>query len=328
MIQEIIARYQKEKLLEHIALRVGNREGVALEYFSDGVNERTFFDVASVTKIFCTTTLFLIALDQKKVGLTDTLSNYFDCPADKAGITLYQLLTHSAGLGGRDWASYKGEGADFILRASLAYSSGEKVQYNCEGFVLLGMILEKVYGMPLEKAFEIFVKTPLGVRETCFNIGAVENIVDANEGFSAPGTTSNPIPRALGGVAGNAGLFSNLHELTALIKLIQNHGAPLFGEETFALAAQNHTAHLNESRGLGFYYVDRRDEMMSPFFADGAIGHRGHTGQAVFCHPESGRYAVILTDATKCAHAQGHRDSRAVHALHRELHQVIKEQLL
>lgn len=64
--------------------------------------------------------------------------------------------------------------------------------------------------------------------------------------------------RYLGGVAGNAGLFSNLADLTRFAKMLLAKGAPLFLEKTFALAAQNHTKGMSAARGLGYLYVDAR----------------------------------------------------------------------
>lgn len=328
-MKNVITRYMAQGLVKNIAVRVGNREGVLMEYYSEGLDEQTLFDVASVTKIFCTTTLFLIALDQKKLSPAQRLGEFFACPADKKEITLFQLLTHSSGFGAVPlWERPAGCSAEeFILNYPLAYPTGSRVVYNCAGFVLLGKILEKTFEMGLDQAFEEYIKKPLGLKVSGYNAGPVGNIVDANEGCSAPGVTSNETALELGGVSGNAGLFANIEELTAFIKVLQNRGAPLYSEAVFDLARKNYTPHLEESRGMGFYYVDRRSEMMAPLFPDGAIGHRGHTGQAVFCDPDTGLYAIILTDATKCVHALGDTDSRRVHALHREIHSAIKENL-
>ena len=102
----------------------------------------------------------------------------------------------------------------------------------------------------------------------------------------------------LGGIAGNAGLFSNLSDVTKYVEFIQNRGKPLIKEETFLLAAQNHTAEMSESRGLGYLYVDGRYQQTGGLFEDGAIGHCGHTGQSVFVDYRSGLYVIILSDAT------------------------------
>jgi CubicO group peptidase (beta-lactamase class C family) len=238
-------------------------------------------------------------------------------------------LTHSSGLAAVPlWERPAGCSVEeFILNYPLAYPVGSRVVYNCAGFVLLGKILEKTFGMGLDQAFEEYIKKPLGLKASGYNVGPVSNIVDANEGCSNPGFSSNETAQELGGVSGNAGLFANIEELTAFIKVLQNRGAPLYSAAAFDMARKNYTADLEESRGLGFYYVDRRSEMMAPLYPDGAIGHRGHTGQAVFCDPESGLYAIILTDATKCAHALGDTDSSRVHALHRDIHWAIKENL-
>ena len=76
----------------------------------------------------------------------------------------------------------------------------------------------------------------------------------------------------------------------------------MIDEQTFLSAVQNRTAGMRESRGLGFLYVDERYKQTGQLFADGAIGHCGHTGQSIFVDYRSGLYAIILSDATITTH--------------------------
>ena len=122
--------------------------------------------------------------------------------------------------------------------------------------------------------------------------------VNANLQEDLRGTVNDYNCRFLGGVAGNAGLFSNLSNVTNFVQFMLNKGKPLISKETFDLAARNYTAGLSESRGLGFLYVDGRYKQTGNLFADGAIGHCGHTGQSVFVDHRTGLYAIILSDAT------------------------------
>ncbi len=101
-----------------------------------------------------------------------------------------------------------------------------------------------------------------------------------------------------GGVAGNAGVFSNISDLTKYVGFLLNKGKPLIEENTFAQAVQNYTAGMSQSRGLGFLHVDERYEQTGGLFKNGAIGHCGHTGQSVFVDYRTGLYVIILSDAT------------------------------
>ena len=125
-----------------------------------------------------------------------------------------------------------------------------------------------------------------------------ENTVNSNLDKTKRGIVNDYNCQFLGGIAGNAGLFSNLSDVTKYVLFLQNRGKPLIKEETFLLAAQNHTAEMSESRGLGYLYVDGRYQQTGGLFEDGAIGHCGHTGQSVFVDYRSGLYVIILSDAT------------------------------
>ena len=68
-------------------------------FFSENVNEQTYFDIASCGKILVTTPLILQAIDEEKVSLDTTLNQLFDeVPADKKNITIKHLLTHTSGI--------------------------------------------------------------------------------------------------------------------------------------------------------------------------------------------------------------------------------------
>ena len=132
----------------------------------------------------------------------------------------------------------------------------------------------------------------------------------------------------LGGVAGNAGLFSNIIDVTKYVKLLQNKGTPLFSESIFDMAARNYTRSMNESRGLGFLYVDGRYAQTGGLFADGAIGHCGHTGQSVFVDYRTGFYVIILSDATASV-IRKYKESKysEVKDIRAKLHMAIKADL-
>ena len=102
----------------------------------------------------------------------------------------------------------------------------------------------------------------------------------------------------LGGVSGNAGVFSNICDLTKYAQMLLCGGSPIVDKEIFEMAVKNYTPKHDQSRALGFLYVDEKYDQTGKLFPKGSIGHCGHTGQSLFVHPGSGLYAIILTDAT------------------------------
>ena len=132
----------------------------------------------------------------------------------------------------------------------------------------------------------------------------------------------------LGGVAGNAGLFSDITDTTKYVQCLLNKGAPLITAQTFEQAVRNYTAEKNESRGLGFLYVDQRYKQTGELFETGAIGHCGHTGQSLFLDYKTGLYVIILSDATvSTIKKYGSERYGEVVDMRKNLHNAIKKDL-
>jgi CubicO group peptidase (beta-lactamase class C family) len=152
--------------------------------------------------------------------------------------------------------------------------------------------------MQLNQCFDELVAKPLGFRNTLFLPSNKQNVVNSNLAKEEIGMVNDYNCRFLGGVAGNAGLFSNILDMTKYVTFLLDKGKPLIKEETFEMAVQNHTSAMSEARGLGFLYVDGRYKQTGSLFSDGAIGHCGHTGQSFFVDCRTGLYVIILSDAT------------------------------
>lgn len=120
---------------------------------SDNVNEDTYFDIASMGKILVTSTLVLKAIDKGKLSFEDTIDKFFEnVPSDRKNITVKQLLTHTSGIvrcpilpenvaEGREAVSKQ------IINTPLAFAPGSCRTYSCNGMILLGYIIKKIYDM-------------------------------------------------------------------------------------------------------------------------------------------------------------------------------------
>ena len=314
--------------VEHIAVRVGKRDDVICDVFRGGVCETTLFDMASVTKMMVTTSLALVALDKGLLQLNDTVDKFYT--TDKS-LSVKNLLTHTMGIGhkalNKEGNTYENI-AEKILDIPSDIPIGTDVLYSCPGFILLGKILEKIFGEPLNKCFDELVAKPLGLNNTSFLPMDTSNAVNSNLNEDKRGIVNDYNCQFLGGVAGNAGIFSNIYDITKYVSFIQNRGKPLFSEETFLLAAHHHTAGMGEARGLGFLYVDDRYKQTGGLFSQGAIGHCGHTGQSVFVDYRSGLYVIILSDATvSTVRKYGKEHYNEVMDMRSRLHAAIKQDM-
>lgn len=299
--RKVLEQLKNDGLISNYAIRVGKKNEIIGEVYSDGIDQNTLFDMASVTKIMATASITLIALEKGLITLDTKVSDFWQTNNEKKNITVYNLLTHTIGMG---WAPlYKSgkdssEIAEYILNMPNDIPVGSDVMYSCPAFIVLGKLLEKVMGKPLDVLFNEFVRIPLGMQQTSFNPTEKTNIVNNNLKDDMLGMVNDDNCRVLGGVLGNAGVFSNINDVTLFVKMLNNKGFPIISEEIFDKATQNYTADMSESRGLGFLYVDKRYSQTGGLFSEGSIGHCGHTGQSVFVDKESGLYVIFLSDAT------------------------------
>jgi len=327
-LNEIMDRYVENKLMENAAVRVGRGKDVLYTTFRGGVDEKTLFDMASITKIMATTTLTLMAFDKVFMKPDDPVDKYFKT---EKPLTVKHLLTHTMGIGHKPLNIEENTYANIaekILKIPSDIPVGSDVLYSCPGFILLGKILEKVYGMPLNKCFDELVRRPLSLNYTSFLPSHRQCAVNSNLNEEMRGIVNDYNCRFLGGVAGNAGLFSNITDLTKYVHFLQNRGAPLIEEQTFLSAAQNYTEEMSESRGLGFLYVDERYPQTGGLFAAGAIGHCGHTGQSLFVDYRSGLYVIVLSDATiSTTKKYGREHYDEVIDMRTQIHAAIKQDL-
>lgn len=261
----------------------------------------TQYDLASLTKIFATTMVTLRMIEEGRLRLEDTLDRFFDTNPVKSTITIQQLLTHTSGLPAsiplyeHTRSPYAAE--KLILSTPLVCAPGEQVVYSCMGFILLGKILEQVGLMPLDLLAQKYVFHPLNMFSTSYlpkgvNIACTE-VVD---GRPIKGVVHDENARFLGGVSGNAGVFSNIGDCVRMASMLAQEGNGFLSKAMFRLAIADHTPGLAEHRGLGFQLAATRGSFCGDLFPGCAFGHTGFTGTSLLVDPQSGLYVVLLTN--------------------------------
>jgi CubicO group peptidase (beta-lactamase class C family) len=146
------------------------------------VDERTLFHLASVTKTF-TATAMMRLVAEGKVDLEAPVRRYVPelVLADEraaARITVLNLLNHTAGL---DWNlvdTGEGDGslAAFVAKLSglaMIAPPGARASYSQAGYNLAGRVIEKVTGLPFERAVASLVLEPAGLSDTVFGLDEV-----------------------------------------------------------------------------------------------------------------------------------------------------------
>lgn len=135
----------------------------------------TPFEIGSLTKPM-TAAAVLKLQDQDRLSVQDPLSTFFPgLPADKAGITLHQLLTHTAGLslsakpGPQPPDDEPVDKAAFLARTfaePLMYPPGRGYEYSNAGYGVLAAVVEAVSGKTYERFLEEDVLAPGGATRT------------------------------------------------------------------------------------------------------------------------------------------------------------------
>lgn len=142
----------------------------ASERYRD-VTRGSVYDLASLTKVLCTTTLAALAVSEGLLSLADEVPTPWSqaCP----GARLEHLLAHSAGLvAHREYfdevAPDPGRAPHSRVLARVcatppAAAPGERTVYSDLGFMILGAWLERVFAGPLDQVFSNRVAWPLGL---------------------------------------------------------------------------------------------------------------------------------------------------------------------
>ncbi len=183
----------------------------------------TAYDVMSMTKQF-TAAAILKLRQQDRLSVSDRIGAHVDgVPADKRGITVEQLLTHTSGLVDTLGGDYEPlDRADFVaaaLRSELQSPPGSTHLYSNVGYSLLAVIIEEVSGMSYERYLADHLFGPAGMHDTGYVLPQWENdqlAVEYDRRGVAQGRPTDH-PWAADGpywnLRGNGGLISTAHDL-------------------------------------------------------------------------------------------------------------------
>ena len=267
----------------------------------------TIYDIASLTKVVATTPAIMKLYEQGKIKLDDPVTAYLpEFQGGKSNITIRNLMTHYSGLRpdldiDPAWTGYE-TGIRKALIDKPAGPPGVNFVYSDINFELLGEIVRRVSGQPLDQFAREQIFEPLGMRDTMFKPAASLNPriapteIDASAGKPFRGVVHDPTARYMGGVAGHAGLFSTADDLAryAQMMLDMRFFAPATVELFTSPASPPDHPIL---RGLGWDIDSPYSSNRGDIFPRGtSYGHTGFTGPALWIDPASKSFVVIMTN--------------------------------
>jgi uncharacterized protein YbbC (DUF1343 family) len=267
----------------------------------------TIFDIASLTKVIATSTAVMQLVEKGKLNLEDPVAKYWPefRVNGKEEITVRHLLTHYSGLRAAldskpKWSSY-----DTALRmieeekAVLPLETG--FIYSDINFIILGELVSRISGRPLDIYCTENIFKPLGMKDTGFKPSpnlrsriAPTQYQHGAKGKMLRGEVHDPIAHCMDGVAGHAGLFSTADDLAIFAQMLLDGGSgknfqilsPLMVEKMIVPQSPPDKIPL---RGLG-WNID------SPLVSERSFGHKGYTGTGIWIDPISNTYLIILSN--------------------------------
>ena len=290
-----------------------------LSYDEDAepVRRDTMYDLASLTKVIVTTTLAMILYEREQLDLESPVSAYIPefSGGEKDTVLVKDLLAHSGGLLWWSELYKKFEGKtpeesragyiETICEMPLDYPPRSKTIYSDLGVLLLGEILERITGKPLDVLAKKELFEPLGMDETLFQppaslrsrIAPTER--DEWRGRVVHGEVHDENAYGLGGLAPHAGLFSTARSLAPFVQMILNGGAynghRIVNGATIELFTARAELVPDSSRALGWDTPSGRSSS-GKYFSEESFGHTGFTGTSIWIDPKRELFAILLTN--------------------------------
>lgn len=265
---------------------------------------QTISCIGSVTKQFTGAAILKLEM-MGKLSVQDPITKYFDqVPADKKGITLHHLLTHSAGFAGAIGDDYESIDRDSFARLAfskpLLFEPGKQYEYSNVGFSLLGIVIEKITGASYEVFLNKYLFKPAGMAQTGYVIPKWKAAVATGYRGEKNWGKINEKNWAADGpywhLRANGGILSNVEDL------YKWHQA-LASEKILSKVAKTkyYTKHIAEGEGADSYYGYGWAIFDTPRNTT-LIAHNGGNG-IYFCdflrYVDEDLTVILLTNATR-----------------------------
>jgi len=289
----------------------------------------TLYDLASLTKVIVTNTIITKLLAKNKISLTDKVNTYL--PLFKhQDITLFDLLTHSSGLqSDLSWRTVnsKEELLSNLYNLDLKYKVGEQVVYSDVGFILLGLIIEKIYQKSLDIVACEEVFTPLNMTNSFYNpidkARCAPTEVTEQRGI-VQGIVHDEKANILGGVAGHAGVFSTVEDLVEFCRMVQNdgfvNGKEFLPKEYIDLWFKP-CKRVDDQQFRSIGWIVGKSENITGDLGDlDTMYHTGFTGNHIIINRKLNIYGVLLTNRIHPS-----RETNSLHPRRKEFLKVCYE---
>lgn len=295
-------------------------------------NLDTIYDMASLTKVVATTTSMMQLLENGMIRLHDAVKKYLPrIPFDN--ITIWNLMTHTSGYpegisGPKDKLTSLDVWEKIYAIDKLRYTPSTHIEYSDINYILLGKIIEILTNEPLQDYVQNHIFVPLEMKDTGYlpkdknRCAATEYRDDATMKGYVKGDVHDETAYALDKVAGHAGLFSTVKDMSHFIEMILKGGVynqkRILSKKSVDLLFKVQVKEyvgvetMPKARCLGWQTKDPYSSA-GDFVSENIILHTGFTGTNVFIDRDNEVGFCMLTNRVHPLRGNGlHMHYRAV----------------
>ena len=259
----------------------------------------TIFDIASVTKPVGTNSVLLAAVADGLLDLDRPFTDYLPefTGRQLGSVTVRELALHISGVN----INYCRTGTQEemrrdILAVDFLKPPRTEYQYTCTNFILIGFLLEKIYGRSLAEIAKERVFRPLQMNETEWTkpteggLPRTIRTINADPGIISDEGARNYAPDPLG----NAGIFSTAADLAKYARMMLRSNGSVFPPDVLELCFTDfNPAGVAHPRSIGW---DKMPDMIPAGLSGETIFHNGWTGQTFWIDRGTGRFVIVLTN--------------------------------
>jgi CubicO group peptidase (beta-lactamase class C family) len=285
----------------------------------------SIFDLASLTKVY-TAILAMQQVEKGRIDLAAPVVEYLPgfTGTGKDKVTVAMLLAHTGGLpveakvtGLLDNAARRAA----VLATPLVSGAvpGRTFRYSSVGLMVIGQLVEKVTGQPLDQALRTGLTGPLGLKDTGFKpltwLGSADlaaRLVATDARSSRGllrGVVHDDVANIVGGIAGHAGIFSTAADLAAIGQVMLGGGEyrgkriletatvrRMLANTNAGLPAAPDSEHPTRTAAHGLGLALNQPWFMGKLSSSQTFGHTGFTGTSLVVDPRRGLVLVLLTN--------------------------------
>jgi CubicO group peptidase (beta-lactamase class C family) len=275
--------------------------------------DSTYWDIASITKVVGTASAVMRLVDAGRINLDTPVRRYLPgfSGGPKDQVTVRMLLDHTSGL--RSYAAFfkqtrsRDQAVQLLYAERLIRRPGSEPLYSDLNAILLGLVVESVSGMPLDRFVHQEVFQPLELHQTTYRLPPSlhrRTVPTALwRGHPVQGQVNDPNAALFGGAAGHAGIFSTGMDLARYAQVWLRRGAGPNGQWVSQATIKRFLTPGSNSgpRLLGWDTPElNKDEpsLFGTLISDAAYGHTGFTGTELWIDPTRDLFLVFLTNRT------------------------------